>query len=326
MSRKDVDRLFELSPDVSDIIPDSFAGAASIASAIVRSLLFAECLHQLSATASKTKVEKFFNCLYQKNMPITLYQCENIVTRCVSVSLFSLPLLDMKRSENELKVKLLLLHSDINELTKQLGITTDRKKRTRTVTAIQEQITQKEQEIAALDAKLALTEQCHVIIIAVKLVHLLSCIVSNQFSKVTTLKTPVKMTDNCKFDDIGDLIEKSLFGGIIQYGQRPSDSFPPKSNAFSCDFRDSEFCFLVTPADNVTFLKILSPADVTQHAVLLKRSPYPIRIRSSYHSGSRLYSHFVENLSESEKDSSCDEITFDREIFIEEPEQWFFKA
>jgi hypothetical protein len=325
MSLKKVDHLFKLSPDVNDIIPDSFAGATSIVSAIVRSPLFAECLHQLCGTASEKKVEKYFNCLYQKNLPITLYNCENVATRCVSVSLFSLPLLDMKRSENELKAKLLALHSDIDELTEQLGITADRKKRTRTVTSLQEQITQKEEEIALVDAELALTEQCNVIIITVKLVRLLSLIVSKQFNRVTTLKTPVKMTENLKFDDIGDMIEKSLFGGIIQYGQHHSENFPT-SNAFSCDSRDSEFCFLVAPVDNVSFLKILSPEDVTRCTVLLKRSSHPTRIRSNYHSGSKLYSHFVENHSETEKDSSCDEITFDREIFIEEPKQWFFKT
>jgi hypothetical protein len=245
------------------------------------------------------------------------------------VSLISLPLLEMKNTESALKVKLISLRGDLNELTESYpSFMTNRKKRTRAVTAREEKITQIEEKIASLNNALQSVEQCHVIIISVRLVHLLSHIVYTQFNILLTqrgMSPSVRIIGGHEFDDIGDMMEKTLFGGIIKYCQQSSENTTGLCSALSCDFRDSEYYFNVRPVDNNSFLKINSPTDVTEGTLLLIRSIRPVRVCSNCTSAI-LTSNFVETHSEAETDSIFDEFSFGQEIFIEEPEYLFFKA
>jgi hypothetical protein len=266
--------LFKLSGGIVDIIPRSFVHASIIASAIVRSDLFADTLFNLYPVLNQNKVKKFIRNQFLK---IDLKRIRDKLAQDAyavvypdqdpfSIYISTLLLMEMKEVENEHEALVQATQEEVNMLNGLLNeaqsIDVSTRKRDRTIYDLGLEIDAKNLALEQCRQKLNDVYYLHVLFLTVKLVHELAHIVNYQLNSKRNSKnkfiTPEKTIDNHVYTDFGEMVEKTLFGGLVEHAQKPSRFTFAVSSVLSYEFKGSDEGYIVDITQNIQFFNIRS--------------------------------------------------------------------
>jgi hypothetical protein len=126
--------------------------------------------------------------------------------------------------------------------------------------------------------------QRHTMFLAIKLVHeishLINYAVNTLFVVDYVVLTPQKKKIKGKlFDDIGDMMEFSLFGGVFEHFQKPSPNAFAISKLLRYDFKGAKKGNIVLVQENIAFLQISTPQQqCTEETLNLKFDEFILKL------------------------------------------------